>query len=79
MGVRSGELLVGLLREISRAPYAGQWTWEISGTRPNPKDFIWNGHQRTLAEAQAALTAAWEEWLLWAGLRQDQPLRWSSE
>lgn len=79
MGVRSRELLVGLLRQIGRAPYAGQWTWEISGTRPNPVDFIWNGHEPTLPEAQAALTAAWEQWLHWAGLRQNQPLRWSSE
>jgi hypothetical protein len=79
LSVNSAELLVGLLHQINRAPYAGQWTWEISGTRPNPADFVWNGHEPTLAEAQTALTAAWEQWLRWAGLRQKEPLRWSSE
>jgi hypothetical protein len=79
MTVTSGELLVGLLHEINRAPYAGQWTWEISGTRPNPAAFLWNGHRPTLTEAQAALTAALETWLRWAGLRQNEPLRWRSD
>jgi hypothetical protein len=37
VSVVSGELLVGLLHEINRAPNAGQWTWEIFGTRPNPE------------------------------------------
>jgi len=78
MSVTSGELLVGLLHEINRAPYAGQWTWEISGTRSNPEGFVWNGHQPTLGEAQAALIGAWAKWLQWAGLRQKEPLRWSS-
>jgi hypothetical protein len=52
---------------------------EISGTRPNPADLVWNGHQPTLTKAQMALTAAWEVWLQWAGLRQNAPLRWSSK
>jgi hypothetical protein len=80
MSVTSGELLVGLLHEANRAraPYAGQWTWEISGTRPNPEGFEWNGHQPTLPQAQRALTAAWDQWLRWAGLRQKEPLRWRS-
>jgi hypothetical protein len=36
------------------------------------------GHKPRLTDAQAALSTAWELWLRWAGLRQDQPLRWSS-
>lgn len=77
--VTSGELLVGLLSEYPRVPHAGQWLWSISGTRANPENFEWRGQRPTLPEARAALTAAWEAWLRWAGLRQKEPLRWSSE
>ena len=76
--VHSGELLIGVLDEIARAPNAGQWTWALSGTRPNPPGFVWRGQERTLDEARAAHAACWTEWLAWAGLEQKQPTRWRS-
>ena len=45
--VHSGELLIGVISEIAHAPNAGQWTWALSGTRPNPPGFIWRGQERT--------------------------------
>ena len=76
--VYSGELLVGVLDEIARAPNAGQWTWALSGTRPNPPYFVWRGRAQTLDEARAAHAACWAGWLRWAALEQKQPTRWRS-
>jgi len=76
--VYSGELLIGVLSEIAHAPNAEQWMWALSGTRPNPPDFIWRGHERTLDEARSAHATCWAEWLRWAGLEQKQPTRWRS-
>jgi hypothetical protein len=61
---------IGVLDEIARAPNAGQWTWALSGTRPNPPGFVWRGQERTLDEARAEDAACWTEGLRWAGLEQ---------
>ena len=76
--VYSGEMLIGVLTEISRGPNAGQWSWAMSGTRPNPPGFVWRGVERTLEEARAAHAACWTEWLRWAGFEQVKPIRWRS-
>jgi hypothetical protein len=52
--VQSGDLLIGILTEQSRAPMAGHWTWALTGTRQNPPDFIWQGIEKTLEAARAA-------------------------
>jgi len=38
---------------------AGQWSWTLSGTRPNPPHFVWKGTQKRLDDARAAHAAAW--------------------
>ena len=76
--VRSGELLIGLIQEMDRVPWVGQWTWALSGTRPNPPAFVWKGAEKSFDQARAAHAACWAAWLEWAGLQQEQPLRWSS-
>lgn len=68
--ITSGDLPVGLLREVAFAPAAGHWTWAISGTRHNPPGFVWNGCTPSLEESQDALLHAWSAWIAWAGLRQ---------
>ena len=68
--IRSGDLAVGVLREVGNAPLAGHWTWAVSGTRHNPPGFIWNGCTPSLEESQDALLRAWSAWIAWAGLRQ---------
>jgi len=75
VSVFSGEWLVGLLREQSRVPWAGQWTWEVSGTLAWPPDFVWRGLEKTMTEARAKLDAAWVEWITWCGLQQKEPTR----
>jgi len=44
--IYSGELLIGLIREMDRVPWVGQWSWTLSGARPNPPDFRVEGHRR---------------------------------
>ena len=61
--VYAGDLLIGFLTEQARVPYVGQWTWALSGTRPNPPGFIWIGIERTLDKARAAHEASWLAWL----------------
>jgi hypothetical protein len=76
--VYSGELLIAVLNEQSRAPTAGHWSWALSGTRVNPPVFVWKGQERTLEAALAAVGACWLEWITWAGLQQKEPTRWKS-
>jgi hypothetical protein len=71
-------VLVGLISEIDRVPWAGRWKWALSGTRPNPPHFVWKGTEKTLDEARAAQAAAWAAWLEWAGLEQAGTIRWRS-
>lgn len=66
--ITSGELPVGVLREVEAR--SRQWTWVISGTRHHPSNFVWNGWASSLEEGQDALLHAWSMWLAWAGLRQ---------
>jgi hypothetical protein len=68
--ITSGDLPIGVLREVATGPSAGHWTWAISGTRHNPPDFVWNGCASSLEESQDALLWAWSTWIAWAGLRQ---------
>jgi hypothetical protein len=76
--ITSGDLTVGLLREVTIAPRAGHrtthWTWAISGTRHNPPDFVGHGCTSSLEEGQDALMRAWSAWIAWAGLRQVRAL-----
>lgn len=76
--VHSGELPIGALEEIARAPNAGWWAWSLSGARSNPPDLILRGHAHTLDKARGAHAACWTSWLRWAGLEQKQPTRWQS-
>jgi hypothetical protein len=83
--ITSGDLTVGLLREVAIAPRAGHarrhwtthWTWAISGTRHNPPNFVWHGCGSSLEESQDALMRAWSTWIAWAGLRQMRALEMS--
>lgn len=54
MTVYAGDLLIGFLTEQGRVPVIGQWAWALSGTRPNPSDFVWKWMERTLDQARAA-------------------------
>jgi len=76
--VYSGELLIGLITEMDRVPWVGLWHWAISGTRPNPPAFVWQGTGKSIEQARAAHAAAWAAWLEWAGLEQKDLVRWSS-
>lgn len=76
--VYSGELMIGLLNEMTRVPVAGQWIWALSGTRQHPPGFVRDGNARTLDEARAAHAACWQAWVTWAGLEQVEPTRWKS-
>jgi hypothetical protein len=72
--ITSGDLPIGVLREVTSGARAGDgtghWSWAITGTRHNPPDFIWNGCTSSLEESQDALLWAWSTWIAWAGLRQ---------
>ena len=76
--VYSGELLVGFLIKQAHVPFAGHWTWALSGTRQNPPDFVWKGIEKSLEAARTAHRACWLAWLKWAGLEQREPTRWKS-
>lgn len=74
--LRSGDWLVGRLNEHDRAPWAGRWSWALSGTETWPgDDFCWKGEAATIDDAFACLEAAWAHWVFWAGLVQKEPLR----
>ena len=70
--VRSGELIVGVLRRATHGPEC--WSWEMGGLqRPDDQDFIWRGDVDSEAEAFDALAACCSL-VYWAGLAHVTPL-----
>jgi len=74
IGVRSGELVVGMLHRATRGPES--WSWFMTGvSRPHDEDFVWRGEIEADDEAFDALAACWSRWTYWAGLEQVVPLQ----
>ena len=69
IGVRSGELTVGVL---NRATHGSEnWSWFLSGhERPDDPEFTWHAFADSEAEAFDAFEQCWSQWLDWAGLEQ---------
>jgi hypothetical protein len=69
IGVRSGELVVGMLSRETHGPE--HWLWALTGVhRPDDEHFVWHGEAETEQQAFEALERCWSQWLAWAGLEQ---------
>jgi len=69
IGVRSGELVVGMLSRDTHGPE--HWLWVLTGVhRPGDEHFVWHGEAETEQQAFEALEQCWSQWLAWAGPEQ---------
>jgi hypothetical protein len=74
--VYSGELMVGMLHEMSNVEDVGWWHYSVSHHLPWPiENFQWQGLAASLEEGFDAVSARWAACLYVAGLEQCVPLR----
>jgi hypothetical protein len=67
--IRSGGLVVGLIDEVVDGPSVGSWRYSLAVS--GYSDAVGNGFADTLTEARDRLRTAWQGWLKWARLQED--------
>jgi hypothetical protein len=72
--VMHGPFRVGRVRQDGGLGPASQWIWALTGVLDGPNAMRRAGVAATIEEARASLKDSWEQWLVWAGFSQREPL-----
>jgi len=60
---------VGIIQQVVDGPSKGAWQWGV--TLHGPPDFVGHDLTDTLDGAKDRFRTAWQRWLEWASLRED--------